>query len=80
MLQALQRSSTALLQRAEDARYRLETASMPLVEKLAPLQELYQAALPYAVKVFHVAFIPLVLFLGMRTEPRPKLVDLFSPF
>ena len=35
--------------------------------------------LPYAVKVFHWTFIPAVVLLGMRTEPRPKFSDLLSP-
>ena len=63
----------------EDVRYKLEVASAPLIEKLAPLHELYTTLLPFAVKLFHVTFIPTVIFLGMRTEPRPKLADLFSP-
>ena len=43
-------------------------------------------AAPYAAtaqviitKVFHYAFIPAVVMLGMRSEPRPKLVDLLTP-
>ena len=80
LLQTLQRSSTMVLQRAEDVRYQVEVMSAPLLEKLAPLQELYAPMMPYAIKVFHVAIIPVVLVLGMRTEPRPKLADLFSPF
>ena len=52
---------------------------MPLLERLAPLQEAYHKVLPYAVKVFHWTFIPTVLLLGMRTEPRPRFADLFSP-
>ena len=43
------------------------------------LQVFVQAAAPYATKAFHYGFIPLVVFLGMRSEPRPKLVDLLSP-
>ena len=33
----------------------------------------------YAGKAFHFGFIPLVIVLGMRTEPRPKLIDLLTP-
>ena len=33
----------------------------------------------YVGKAFHLGFIPLVIVLGMRTEPRPKLVDLLTP-
>ena len=51
----------------------------PLMEKLAPIQEYCSMALPYAVTVFHYTFIPVVIFLGMRTEPRPALRDLFTP-
>ena len=56
----------------------------PLAEKLAPAvavaSDVYALVLPYAVKVFHYGFIPFVLVLGMRSEPRPKLVDLLTPF
>ena len=33
----------------------------------------------HAIKLFHYGFIPAVLLLGMRSEPRPKLTDLLSP-
>jgi hypothetical protein len=29
--------------------------------------------------VFHVGFIPLIIVLGMRTEPRPSLAQLLGP-
>ena len=45
------------------------------VEQLSVLQPLAW----YAGKAFHFGFIPLVIVLGMRTEPRPKLVDLLTP-
>jgi hypothetical protein len=64
---------------AEDIRYKIEVLTMPLLERLAPLQEAYHKVLPYAVKVFHWTFIPTVVLLGMRTEPRPRFADLFSP-
>ena len=73
----------ALYERAEASRARIEALSSPCVEMLAPYfykgQELFAIALPYAVKAFHYGFIPLVLFLGLRTEPRPKLIDLLMP-
>ena len=28
---------------------------------------------------FHYGFIPLIIILGMRTEPRPTLAQLLSP-
>lgn len=34
---------------------------------------------PYAVTAFHYGFIPFVIVLGMRTEPKPKLLDLLMP-
>ena len=46
-----------------------------LTEQLSVLQPLAW----YAGKAFHFGFIPLVIVLGMRTEPRPKLVDLLTP-
>jgi hypothetical protein len=29
--------------------------------------------------VFHWGFIPLIIVLGMRTEPRPSLLQLLGP-
>lgn len=29
--------------------------------------------------IFHYGFIPLIIILGMRTEPRPTLLQLLSP-
>ena len=46
-----------------------------LTEQLSVLQPLAW----YAGKAFHFGFIPLVIALGMRTEPRPKLIDLLTP-
>ena len=34
---------------------------------------------PTVQRIFHIGFIPLVIILGMQTEPRPKLTDLFTP-
>ena len=73
----------ALYQRAEETRARIEALSAPVAERLAPYffkaQDLFAVALPYAVKAFHYGFIPFVLFLGMHSEPRPKLIDLLMP-
>ena len=46
-----------------------------LTEQLTVLQPLAW----YVGKAFHFGFIPLVIVLGMRTAPRPKLVDLLTP-
>ena len=43
------------------------------------LSDTLDAATPYATKAFHYGLIPLVIFLGMRSEPRPKLTDLLTP-
>lgn len=34
---------------------------------------------PTVQRIFHIGFIPLVIILGMQTEPKPKLVDLLTP-
>jgi len=34
---------------------------------------------PYLTKLFNYGFIPLVILLGMQSEPRPKLIDLLTP-
>jgi hypothetical protein len=64
-------------------RERAYAAAGPLAERLAPavavVSDVYALVLPYAIKVFHYGFIPLVIALGMRSEPRPKLVDLLTP-
>ena len=61
-------------------------ASNAAVARIAPvlalLQEkaaLLQPLIPMATKAFHYSFIPLVLFLGMRSSPRPSLLDLLQP-
>ena len=53
----------------------VEDVAIALTEQLSVLQPLAW----YAGKAFHFGFIPLVIVLGMRTEPRPKLVDLLTP-
>ena len=40
---------------------------------------IFEPLLPYLARAFHIGFIPLVIFLGMRSEPRPKLSDLLTP-
>ena len=64
-------------------RERLTTASGKVAERLAaPLSYItaaYDTILPYAVKTFHYGFIPLVLYLGMRSDPKLKLEDLLLP-
>ena len=59
----------------EQAMVDAESAVAELTEQLSVLQPLAW----YAGKAFHFGFIPLVIVLGMRTEPRPKLVDLLTP-
>eukprot|EP00307_Rebecca_sp_RCC1486_P010985 CAMPEP_0119414906 /NCGR_PEP_ID=MMETSP1335-20130426/7237_1 /TAXON_ID=259385 /ORGANISM="Chrysoculter rhomboideus, Strain RCC1486" /LENGTH=56 /DNA_ID=CAMNT_0007439801 /DNA_START=24 /DNA_END=194 /DNA_ORIENTATION=- len=50
---------------------------------LAKASELYAAYAEPATEVartaFHYGFIPLVILLGMRTEPRPTLLALIQP-
>ena len=69
----------AFMQRVSDTLGLVSNLTAPLVERLAPLQEYWAAAFPYLLKGFHMGFIPFVLFLGMRSEPRPKLMDLLTP-
>ena len=35
---------------------------------------------PLSQTAFHYGFIPLIIVLGMRTEPRPSLTSLLTPF
>ncbi|KAL1514686.1 hypothetical protein AB1Y20_003774 [Prymnesium parvum] len=69
---------------------RLLALSAPLREKVsivadkaavvvAHLNYGLQIVTPTCTKIFHYGFIPLVLFLGMRSHPRPKLIDLLTP-
>ena len=73
----------ALMERTAAARERLNVLAAPVAERLAPAiamaSDVYTAVLPYAVKAFHYGFIPFVLFLGMQSTPKPKLVDLLTP-
>ena len=43
------------------------------------IKERLQPLVPYLARAFHIGFIPFVIMLGMRSEPRPKLVDLLTP-
>ena len=51
----------------------------PVSNAIAAVRDRVAPLLPLATRVFHVGFIPLVIFLGMRTEPRPALTDLLQP-
>lgn len=73
----------ALYDRAEATRARIASLTEPVLDKLAPafifVHGVYSVALPYAIKAFHYGFIPLVLVLGMQSQPKPKLIDLIMP-
>ena len=56
-----------------------ERVSAALAGPLVVASVAYDASLPYVVKAFHWGFIPFVILLGMRSEPRPKLTDLLTP-
>ena len=79
----MQRARTLLLEHTAVPRARLASAAAIVfghaVATSAKLQVFVTAVLPYATKAFHYGFIPLVIVLGMRSEPRPKLMDLLSP-
>ena len=53
--------------------------AMGAFEIVSERLEVLKPLVPYLARAFHVGFIPLVIILGMRTEPRPKLVDLLTP-
>ena len=62
------------------------TSRAPLVERthgalIRSLQvgDIVEYVGPTVQRIFHIGFIPLVIILGMQTEPRPKLTDLFTP-
>ena len=73
----------ALQARAAATRERISTLTEPVAEALAPALVVvlggWNAVFPYAVKAFHYGWIPLVLLLGMRAHPQPKLIDLLTP-
>ena len=39
------------------------------------VESAFSAARPY----FHYAYVPLIIYLGMRTEPRPSIFQIISP-
>ena len=59
-----------------DLRARLLSKVSEICTAAAPLAA---TAIAVTTKVFHYAFIPAVILLGMRSEPRPKLIDLLTP-
>jgi hypothetical protein len=66
---------TKLLAGAGAALGTVASVAVVVTERLMVLQPLAW----YVGKAFHFGFIPLVIVLGMRTEPRPKLIDLLTP-
>ena len=72
-----------LMDSSRGVRERIAQLCSPLTRHLSGanerLQALTEVLSPYAVKIFHYGFIPLVIVLGMRSEPRPALQDLLSP-
>ena len=51
------------------------TAAVLVKERL----QVFQPLVHLAARAFHIGFIPMVIMLGMRSEPRPKLIDLITP-
>lgn len=80
---SMQRVRTLLAEHTAVPRARIASAAAVVFRHAAvasaKLQVFVQAISPAATKLFHYGFIPLVIFLGMRSEPRPKLMDLLSP-
>ena len=77
MLAALQ------TERVQAARRRLAAVAHGVLQQALDATSGVQAALavvqPTLIKIFHYGFVPLVILLGMRTEPRPTLQELLSP-
>jgi hypothetical protein len=77
MLAALQH------ERVQGARRRLQAIAHGVLQQVGDAASGVQAALsvvqPTLIKIFHYGFVPLVILLGMRTEPRPSLQELLSP-
>ena len=74
------RDSMASLERIRNAcELAAERAYGYLEGPLSMVMALHERVSPVALKAFHWGFIPFVILLGMRTEPRPKLIDLLSP-
>ena len=55
------------------------TQCMAAAEIVKERLTIFEPLMPYLSRAFHIGFIPLVIFLGMRSEPRPKLSDLLTP-
>lgn len=66
---------TRLLTAAGAALGHVASVAVLVKERLMVLEPLAW----YVGKAFHIGFIPLVIVLGMRSEPRAKLVDLLTP-
>ena len=77
------RVRTLLIEHTAVPRARIASAATIVFRQLAlasaKLQLVVSVIAPFATKAFHYGFIPLVLFLGMRANPRPKLMDLVTP-
>ena len=69
--------------RLQGARKRLSSmtgvAGRQLAGALAVINTGVEIIRPFAVKAFHYGFIPFVIILGIRVEPKPKLIDLLTP-
>ena len=50
-----------------------------ITEKVVSAANTAEWALETAKPFVHYGFIPLIIFLGMRTEPRPSIWQLLSP-
>ena len=79
----MQRVRTLLAEHTAVPRARIATAAAIVFQHVAvgcaKLSVFVQAVSPFATKAFHYGFIPCVLLLGMRSEPRPKFTDLLTP-
>ncbi|GBG79573.1 hypothetical protein CBR_g29720 [Chara braunii] len=72
------RTATGMVEREEDSMsgmmQKLDKEKLTKAAKEWPTWFLKKAKV-----VAHYGFIPLVIVVGMRTEPRPSLVQLFMP-
>lgn len=48
-------------------------------EAIATIGEGVETAFAAARPYFHYAYVPLIIYLGMRTEPRPSIFQIISP-
>lgn len=62
---------------------RIRHAAIAFTSKVGALFAVVQVGLKpvlaIGTNVYYFGFIPLVIFLGMRSNPRPKLIDLLTP-